>query len=561
MKIFKIFYLVLIFINIDAVYNNNSTQCGTDKLKIKPRMINIENKVKISSISKETSDPYTPISIGYDFTTLEMPYTMSSSTFYKIRSILKDTREEFSKILQIQHKSIDLSDDLNDIMEACELSTIGEDYPNFLMKNDLIIFPMFEKLEPGVLAAASPCLIGQNNHPYGGILYINSDLDFGKINTELYIKNLFFHEITHILAFHPYFFEKLHMMERSGTLYYITSKKVIEKAKEHFNCNTLTQIQLENQGGEGSAGSHWESRYMLGDYMISTDYPDVAISDITLALFEDTHFYKVNYYSGGLFKFGKNKGCGFFNTKCIINEKAVFDDFCDVEDKPLCSSSRALKSSCFLVYHLYNIPSQYQYFSDKTRGGFPTASYCPVPYDSYTSSYYYYPNHCQVGFSQLPDDYGEIIGNQSFCFMSSLLPNNSTEILTSNIPICYEIECNTTKKRIILKIGSENVTCPTNGGIVSKVPGFNGTLECPKYNDICLENDTFVCNEMYSCFTALANKNNYSYEIDYYDFNGDPAEISYNNETNEVIYPIKLTGYNIKLNIKLLIFSLFMLFI
>ena len=40
---------------------------------------------------------------------------------------------------------------------------------------------------------------------------------------------------------------------------------------------------------------------MLGDYMISSDYIEIIISDITLAYFEDTGFYKVNYYTGGLF--------------------------------------------------------------------------------------------------------------------------------------------------------------------------------------------------------------------------------------------------------------------
>ena len=56
---------------------------------------------------------------------------------------------------------------------------------------------------------------------------------------------------------------------------------------------------------------------MLGDYMIATIYNDFAMSDINLALFEDTGFYKVGYYSRGLFKFGKNKGC-FFSIHHIL---------------------------------------------------------------------------------------------------------------------------------------------------------------------------------------------------------------------------------------------------
>ena len=36
----------------------------------------------------------------------------------------------------------------------------------------------------------------------------------------------------------------------------------IEQAKKHFNCSSINKVPLENQGGDGSVGSHWESRYM-----------------------------------------------------------------------------------------------------------------------------------------------------------------------------------------------------------------------------------------------------------------------------------------------------------
>ena len=41
---------------------------------------------------------------------------------------------------------------------------------------------------------------------------------------------------------------------------------------------------------------------MIGDF-----YEEQAISEMTLALFEDSHWYKVNYYTGGLFRYGKNE--------------------------------------------------------------------------------------------------------------------------------------------------------------------------------------------------------------------------------------------------------------
>lgn len=53
---------------------------------------------------------------------------------------------------------------------------------------------------------------------------------------------------------------------------------------------------------------------------------DQVILEFTLALLKDTGFYDVNYYTGGLMKFGKNVGYNFFKDDCnkpfeIYNEE------------------------------------------------------------------------------------------------------------------------------------------------------------------------------------------------------------------------------------------------
>lgn len=42
----------------------------------------------------------------------------------------------------------------------------------------------------------------------------------------------------------------------------MVTPRVIEEARRHFNCNKLEGAELEDQGGEGTALTHWEKRIL-----------------------------------------------------------------------------------------------------------------------------------------------------------------------------------------------------------------------------------------------------------------------------------------------------------
>ena len=331
---FFIIYLIIVLIN-----EISNLKCGADQLSIKVGKIDsieIENKNQ-----EDEYEDFSPLKIFVDYTPFQKPSSMSEDTFTHAKRLIDETVQEFEKFLGIQHENIFLTGKEKIIKESCNVKEIGTDYENFLVNNDVIVFPSFEdNLGNGVLAAAGYCLMSTTNYrPIAGILYINSNISFNKKNTDLYLKYLLLHEITHILLFNPNLIKRLGMstttVVNNNTITLINSPKVLEKAREHFDCDSLEGIPLENQGSKGSAGSYWEARYMLGDYMISADYLDNIISDISLALFEDSGYYKVKYYSGDLFKFGKNKGCGFIHNKCIVNGTPSFEEFCTSPDQPL----------------------------------------------------------------------------------------------------------------------------------------------------------------------------------------------------------------------------------
>ena len=528
MKTIPFLFLIIISIAIKKIQNH---RCGADELKIKPKAIKLNSKTK-RNLAK--SNIYSPISIGFDFSNFKKPESMDESVFSDLKSIIKETREEFSKLIQIIHEEIDLSGQKYEILDNCLLDSIGNDYKNFLIKNDLIIFPMISsELGTSIVAAAGACILHPDtNRPIGGLLYLSPKISTWMKNWKLNTKGTILHEITHVLGFSYNLFSNLNLVTFDSSLYYINSPKVLEKAKEYFGCDNLPfpGIPLENQGGTGSARSHWEGRYMFGEYMNMEILQEQAISDITLALLEDTGFYKVNYFTGGLFKFGKNKGCDFLSKKCIENEKATFDEFCDVPNEPKCTASRTSKSKCDL--ESYSFKNPYHYFSNDTLSGMYFANFCPVAY-LYGGTKDNYPNHCQLGTSNLTQEYGEIIGKESLCFMSSLLPDNLQQNENEKIPICYGVQCDSTKKQIIVKIGSKDVVCPQQGGEIENPTGFIGVLECPKYEDICSPNDNFVCNEMFSCLDEEVKKNNFNYKTDYYDYEGPSSTFEDDDEEDE----------------------------
>ena len=80
--------------------------------------------------------------------------------------------------------------------------------------------------------------------------------------------------------------------------------------------------------------------------MISeTHTAEQVISEFTLALLEDSGWYKTNKYTGGLMRFGKNQGCDFLNKDCEVKDisKNIFkNDLFTYNDyyQSTCSSGR-----------------------------------------------------------------------------------------------------------------------------------------------------------------------------------------------------------------------------
>ena len=221
--------------------------------------------------------------------------------------------------------------------------------------------------------------------------------------------------------------------------FYLKSPKVLEVAKKYFNCNSITGVPLEDYGSKGTPGSHWEERYLLGDYMIGYVYKEEqVISEFTLAALEDLGYYKANYYTGGLMKFGKNKGCEFINSKCVVDKKVnpkFKNEFFDnhKSDDPGCTSGRLSRVYHYLKLYDDKIPKEFDYFNEGYYGGRATGEYCPTFIENMgQDGRVYYLGHCSIGTGHYGGYISSIslhsqsytkekLSKNSFCVLSSLI--------------------------------------------------------------------------------------------------------------------------------------------
>ena len=520
--------LIFLIIILIQILITQSFKCGLSKKK----------KVKIQQIpsslfseNKTRNLDSSPIKIYVDYEIIEDQLPKEILT--NIQEAFDLTIKIFQNYLSVKSKGkYKLNKKLiNDVKG----DFTGEEIP-YLLENsdkidaDLFLVPyMDETLDEQTQAAAYPMLSDKKTkRPILGCVDLNPELDFKLKNSIKFLSMLLLHEISHILAFNDQLFPLFMNIKNpiktllingiNRTL--LQTPKVLEYARGHFGCPSLTGVELENQGGSGSSGSHWEARIMLGDYMISTDYPELVVSDITLAVFEDSGWYNVNYYTGGLFKTGKGEGCNFLQIPCI-NSSRISNfplDFCHDSEDAFCSPGMIDRGQCTIFSYSNNIKKEYQYFGSKKIGGFEPADYCPVSLNDDDIYYKLYSRCDNNGLREFPTELGEKFGNNSFCFISSLLNKNSSENMKKKYSekrtMCYEVkECNDEYLYYLVDIGDNLFNC-SNAIEMNEynIEGFDGSFICPPYWRICggsvLCNDPIECSELKS-ITRFTNMSNY----------------------------------------------------
>lgn len=306
---------------------------------------------------------------------------------------------------------------------------------------------------------------------------------------------------------------------QTRTIDLMVTPRVVEEVRRHFNCSDLEGAELEDQGGDGTALTHWEKRIFQNEAMTGTVHTENPVySRLTFALLEDSGWYLPNYDLAEDLTWGKNLGCDFARLSCkdLIEEtqkgKAAYpfcSDFMDGSSRTFCTADKKSVGSCNMVKFSRRIPKIYRNFnevdgvksSDLNYVGSTVtlADFCP-----YVQEFTWKSNNgeiaprgtrCTASENQ-PDsesDYAlENYGEESRCFEQGSKWNqkscNAMKQWRRYGAGCYNYRCEEGRVHIVVR--NVSLACDLDGQEMDVRLNkgkwlHEGTLVCPKCSDYC----------------------------------------------------------------------------
>ncbi|KAB7506187.1 Leishmanolysin-like peptidase [Armadillidium nasatum] len=304
----------------------------------------------------------------------------------------------------------------------------------------------------------------------------------------------------------------------------MVTPNVAREAKNHFDCPTLEGGELEDQGFDGTALTHWEKRAFENEAMTGTHTQNPVYSRITLALMEDTGWYYANYYMAQPLKWGQGLGCTFAKGSCMkwiteqISKGKSIHPYCNkVKNDPLeteCTDDRNSVALCNLIEYPTPLPFHYQNFRSipsisridvgKFGGSVSLADFCPYiqEFTWKSQNVIVRGSHCHFKENSPDDDRNfalEIYSNSSKCF------NHESDWVEKKCAKerqwqhwgsgCYQYSC--TDGRLHIHVANNTYQCFHENQVIPIKILYNdwlheGTIICPPCSELC-EKPKFKC--------------------------------------------------------------------
>ncbi|KAJ6328220.1 hypothetical protein OIU77_009999 [Salix suchowensis] len=300
------------------------------------------------------------------------------------------------------------------------------------------------------------------------------------------------HEVMHVLGFDPHAFAHFRddrkrrrskvteqiMDEKLGRMVTrVVLPRVVMHSRHHYGAfsGNFTGLELEDGGGRGTSGSHWEKRLLMNEIMTGSVDTRSVVSKMTLALLEDSGWYRANYSMADHLDWGRNQGTDFVTSSCNLWKGAYH---CNTTQLSGCTYNREAEGYCPIVSYSGDLPQWARYFPQANKGGQSSlADYC-------TYFVAYSDGSCTDSNSAREPDrmLGEVRGSRSRCMTSSLVRTGFVRGSVTQGNGCYQHRCVNNS----LEVAVDGIwkACPEAGGPV-QFPGFNGELICPAYHELC----------------------------------------------------------------------------
>eukprot|EP00804_Cyclotella_cryptica_P028506 CCRYP_014798-RB/>CCRYP_014798-RB protein AED:0.04 eAED:0.04 QI:2126/1/1/1/0.85/0.62/8/1277/1088 len=263
-----------------------------------------------------------------------------------------------------------------------------------------------------------------------------------------------------------------------GEVYYeISTPTVKQIVRNHFDCQSMTGARLSSpiQDSDGTcAFSNLDLRYHFDEDMtILSQNVDSAfvMTPLSLAILEDSSWYRANFTSATTPSFGRAAGCGFIYERCISKSKIPDYSsgyFCNTLDdsRTGCDFTHRNKAGCDLSRYA-KPPPKFQYFypeSPDFGSVYEDVDHCPMRSKHLAS--------CSSDTRISSSFVGEFFDERSRCYETD-----------AGSSICLESVCNTDDKSLSFVVQGKSFPCKFHGEVIDVGLGYS--VVCPRIAAVC----------------------------------------------------------------------------
>jgi len=465
----KIFSLLLISLLCFSAWSYDHHSCRHDEVPQDAGLLDIEEDKSAMHAGKDrmlASTSYSNLRI--------YPYFgyLGSSPFelYVRNELVPPIVSYFSSALRIKYPVVGKLKLGSSVSKICDrappsiLTTTGVDA-------DLFIYYDTYSTDQFVAYAGACYLASGTKRPIIAKTMIN---DIRMLNPNgdplMHERNMYtvMHETMHALGFDNYQFNNFlddNGNKRTGhvksvqiagkTRTVLDIPALTQKLRNYYGCPTLPGAIMENDGGSGTANSHFETKYFLWEIMDSSSNYGRRVSEFSLGVLEGTGWYAPDYSYAEPFFFGQGQGCDFMSNTCT-SSTPKFDEYCTGSNRGCALEGRG-GGSCTTSDLLENCRA-YRTIDD---------------YDCESEN--------GADFARLPDL--QVFGREagSKCFSGTLSSRSST----SGTSFCFKYSCvgSGSSTQLEVQVGKNTITCTQEGP--KTINGYYGSINCPDPVTFC----------------------------------------------------------------------------